>query len=150
MAHLLLIDDDAQTDGVVKALTQRGHEVRWARTMADGLRQFRADRADVVLSTVDTVGIPLMLAKRRRVVRPPLVYVAIGLPERLGRLGSERMRRLYARALAASSAVLASGRGKQRRNEVGASMSTERHLADSLALKIGTSRHGISGPVCAT
>src|SRR5262245_5025597 len=36
----------------------------------------------------------------------------------------------------ASSAVLASRRGKPRRNEVGASMSTGRHLADSLALKI--------------
>src|SRR6476620_9169517 len=36
----------------------------------------------------------------------------------------------------ASSAVLASERGKPRRNEVGASMSTGRHLADSLALKI--------------
>ncbi len=36
-------------------------------------------------------------------VRPPLVYIAIGLPERLARLRSERMRRLYARALAASA-----------------------------------------------
>ena len=53
MAHLLLIDDDALADGVVKALVQRGHEVRWARSMADGLRQFRADRADVVLVDTD-------------------------------------------------------------------------------------------------
>ena len=28
---------------------KRGHEVRWARTMADGMKQFRRDRADVVL-----------------------------------------------------------------------------------------------------
>jgi glycosyltransferase involved in cell wall biosynthesis len=67
----------------------------------------RANRADVILSTVDTVGIPLMLLNRAGRVRPPLVYVAIGLPERLAQLGSDRMRRLYARSLASSAAVLA-------------------------------------------
>ena len=67
----------------------------------------RVNRADVVLSTVDTVGIPLMLLNRAGRVRPPLVYVAVGLPERLARLRNERMRRLYARALASSAAVLA-------------------------------------------
>src|SRR5262245_21828449 len=41
------------------------------------------NRADVVLSTVDTVGIPLVLLKRLGLVRPPIVYVAVGLPERL-------------------------------------------------------------------
>jgi glycosyltransferase involved in cell wall biosynthesis len=66
-----------------------------------------ANRADVVLSTVDTVGIPLMLLKRAGRVRPPLVYVAIGLPERLAQLRSERMRRLYASALGSCTAVLA-------------------------------------------
>lgn len=66
-----------------------------------------ANRADVVLSTVDTVGIPLMLLKNAGRVRPPLVYIAIGLPERLARLRSERMRRLYARALASCAAVIA-------------------------------------------
>ena len=59
----------------------------------------RANRADVVFSTVDTVGIPLMLLARAGRLRPPLVYVAIGLPERLAQLRSERMRRLYASAL---------------------------------------------------
>lgn len=67
----------------------------------------RANRADVILSTVDTVGIPLMLLARAGRLRPPLVYIAIGLPERLARLRSERMRRLYARALGSSAAVLA-------------------------------------------
>src|SRR5687767_5013740 len=67
----------------------------------------RANRADVVLSTVDTVGIPLLLLARSGRVRPPLVYVAIGLPERLERLRSQRMRRLYANALGSSAAVLA-------------------------------------------
>jgi glycosyltransferase involved in cell wall biosynthesis len=67
----------------------------------------RANRADVILSTVDTVGIPLMLLNRAGRLRPPLVYVAVGLPERLALLGTQRMRRLYADALARSAAVLA-------------------------------------------
>jgi glycosyltransferase involved in cell wall biosynthesis len=63
------------------------------------------NRSDVVLSTVDTVGIPLVLLARARIVRPPFVYVAIGLPERLARLGSRRMERLYAHALGAASTI---------------------------------------------
>ena len=66
-----------------------------------------ANRADVVLSTVDTVGIPLMLVKRVGRLRPPLVYVAIGLPERLAQLRSRRMRGLYASALESCAVVLA-------------------------------------------
>ena len=65
------------------------------------------NRSDVALATVDTVGIPLMLLARARVVRPPFVYVTIGLPERLARLGSRRMERLYATALGAASAIVA-------------------------------------------
>ena len=67
----------------------------------------RANRAEVILSTVDTVGIPLMLLNRYGRVRPPLVYVAVGLPERLAQLGSDTARRLYARSLASCAAVLA-------------------------------------------
>ena len=65
------------------------------------------NRADVVFSTVDTVGIPLMLLARARLVRRPFVYAAIGLPERLVHLRSARMQRLYARALGSASAVVA-------------------------------------------
>ncbi len=67
----------------------------------------RANTADVVFSTVDTVGIPLMLLARAGRLRVPLVYTAIGLPERLEQLRSERMRRLYASALGSCSAVIA-------------------------------------------
>ena len=67
----------------------------------------RANGADVVFSTVDTVGIPALLLRRAGRLRPPLVYVAIGLPERLERLRSERMRRVYASALARCEAVIA-------------------------------------------
>ena len=44
------------------------------------------NRADVVFSTVDTVGIPLALLGRLGRVKPPVVYAAIGLPERLEQL----------------------------------------------------------------
>ena len=64
------------------------------------------NRADVVLSTVDTVGIPLMLLARARAVRSPFVYVAIGLPERLAQLRSGRMERLYAQALGEAAAIV--------------------------------------------
>ena len=66
-----------------------------------------ANSADVVLSTVDTVGIPFMLLARARVVRTPFVYVAIGLPERLARLRSRRIEGAYARALGRASSVVA-------------------------------------------
>ena len=63
--------------------------------------------ADVVFSTVDTVGVPLMLLKRAGLVRPPLVYTAIGLPERLVRLRNERTRRLFRSALSSAHTVVA-------------------------------------------
>jgi glycosyltransferase involved in cell wall biosynthesis len=66
-----------------------------------------ANSADVVFSTVDTVGIPLILLRRAGRLRPPLVYVAVGLPERLAKLRSERMRRLYASALGSCASVAA-------------------------------------------
>jgi len=67
----------------------------------------RLNRTEVVFSTVDTVGIPLMLLARARVMRSPFVYAAIGLPERLARLRSQRMERVYARALGAASTIVA-------------------------------------------
>lgn len=65
-----------------------------------------ANGADVVLSTVDTVGIPLVLAARARLLRKPFVYVAVGLPERLARLRGDRMRRLYADSLGRARSVV--------------------------------------------
>jgi glycosyltransferase involved in cell wall biosynthesis len=67
----------------------------------------RLNRADVVLSTVDTVGIPLVLLRRAGLVRRPLVYVSIGLPERLAQLRGGRMQRLYAEALRRTHAIVA-------------------------------------------
>ena len=66
-----------------------------------------ANRADVIFSTVDTVGIPLILLKRIGLVRKPLVYVSIGLPERLMQLRGKPMHSLYRSALRRSAAIVA-------------------------------------------
>jgi glycosyltransferase involved in cell wall biosynthesis len=63
--------------------------------------------ADVVFSTVDTVGLPLILLKRTGLVRPPIVYVSIGLPERLAQLRGPRMQSLYRNALRRAAAIVA-------------------------------------------
>jgi glycosyltransferase involved in cell wall biosynthesis len=68
-----------------------------------------ANAADVVLSTVDTVGIPAALLGQARVLRRPLVYVSIGLLGRIERLRNGAARRLYRRAVARSAAVVAYG-----------------------------------------
>ena len=67
----------------------------------------RLNAADVVFSTVDTVGIPLLLLRRSGLVRRPLVYVSIGLPERLARLSGRRVALRYADALRSVAAILA-------------------------------------------
>jgi glycosyltransferase involved in cell wall biosynthesis len=65
-----------------------------------------ANRADVVFATADTVGIPLILLERFGLLRPPIVYTSIGLPERLVQLGNAPMRRLYAGALRGAAAIV--------------------------------------------
>jgi glycosyltransferase involved in cell wall biosynthesis len=65
-----------------------------------------ANAADVILSTVDTVGIPLVLLKRIGLVRSELVYVAIGLPERLVQLRGDRTIAEYRSALRAARTVV--------------------------------------------
>jgi len=67
----------------------------------------RANSADVVFSTVDTVGIPLMLLKRVGAIRPPIVYASINLPERLARLRGDRMHRLFRDALRSTRTIIA-------------------------------------------
>lgn len=66
-----------------------------------------ANEADVVFATADTVGIPLLLVKRAGLLRPPLVYGAIGLPERLAQLRGRPARRLYASALRRGRTIVA-------------------------------------------
>jgi glycosyltransferase involved in cell wall biosynthesis len=66
-----------------------------------------ANDADVVFSTVDTVGIPLVLLKRARLVRRPVVYTAVGLPERLELLRGARVEHLYHAALRGTHTIVA-------------------------------------------
>jgi glycosyltransferase involved in cell wall biosynthesis len=66
-----------------------------------------ANAADVVFSTVDTVGLPLVLAKRAALLRRPLVYAAVGLPERLEQLRGTHVQRLYASALRETHTIFA-------------------------------------------
>jgi glycosyltransferase involved in cell wall biosynthesis len=66
-----------------------------------------ANEADVVFATTDTAGIPLIILKRAGLLRPPLVYVAIGLPERLMQLRWRPTRRLYAGALRRADTIVA-------------------------------------------
>ncbi|GIU93820.1 MAG: hypothetical protein KatS3mg012_0277 [Gaiellaceae bacterium] len=69
-------------------------------------------RADVVFSTVDTVGIPLVLLSRVGLVRTPVVYAAIGLPERIERLRGAGARRLYRGAYRRLRTIIAYGAGE--------------------------------------
>ena len=71
-----------------------------------------ANRADVVFSTVDTVGIPLALLGRLGRVQRPVVYAAIGLPERLEQLRGAGARRLFAAAFRRLDTVVAYGWGE--------------------------------------
>ncbi len=68
-----------------------------------------ANAADVVLSTVDTVGIPLVLLARAGAIRPPIVYVSIGLLERIERLRTASARRFYRHAFRRVAALIAYG-----------------------------------------
>lgn len=70
------------------------------------------NRADVVFSTVDTVGIPLALLARAGVVRTPIVYAAIGLPERLEQLGNRGARRLFESAYRRLQTIVVYGWGE--------------------------------------
>jgi glycosyltransferase involved in cell wall biosynthesis len=65
-----------------------------------------ANQSDVILSTVDRVGIPLTLLAELGVVRRPIVYTAVGLPERLVQLRGKPARRLYRRALRRTRVIL--------------------------------------------
>jgi glycosyltransferase involved in cell wall biosynthesis len=65
-----------------------------------------ANAADVVFSTVETVGIPVLMLKHVGLIRPPLVYTSVGLPERLARLRNDRMRRFFRDALRSAQTIV--------------------------------------------
>jgi len=66
--------------------------------------------ADIVFSTVDTVGIPLLALRETNLLRVPLLYTAIGLPERLATLRSPAVHRAFARALGATARIVSYSR----------------------------------------
>jgi glycosyltransferase involved in cell wall biosynthesis len=68
-----------------------------------------ANRTDVVFATADTLAIPLLLLKRAGLLRPPVVYTPIGLPERLAQV---RRRRLYAGALRKARTIVTYSRAE--------------------------------------
>jgi len=68
--------------------------------------------ADVVFSTVDTVGIPLTLLAGRGLIRTPIVYAAIGFPERLAQLRSARGHRTFVDAYRRLHTIVAYGAGE--------------------------------------
>ena len=70
------------------------------------------NRSDVVYSTVDTVGIPLTLLGHLGRVKPPVVYAAIGLPERLEQLRGPAAPRFFAGAFRRLHTIVAYGWGE--------------------------------------
>src|SRR5919109_1422657 len=85
----------------------RCHHGRGSATASRRRSSLRAaNECDVILSTVDRVGIPLILLGEVGIVRRPIVYTAIGLPERLVQLRGTPARRLYRRALRRTRAIV--------------------------------------------
>ena len=86
-----------------------GYSGDFARVLAS---LAEANRADVVFSTVDTVGIPLALLGRLGRVKRPVVYAAIGLPERLAQLRGAPARRVFRDAFRKLHTIVAYGWGE--------------------------------------
>lgn len=117
--RLFGLDEIGARGGRVRHNLERGGPPAWARmagrianarvalggdfaAVLPSLRRMGA--ADVVFSTVDTVGIPLLLLRRAGLLRVPVVYASIGLPERLDRLGDDRS---FRRALQGAHTLVA-------------------------------------------
>jgi len=75
----------------------------------------RANRADVVFSTVDTVGIPLAFFRRLGLLRRPLVYMSIGLCERLDGMRDAYLKRRQVKSLQQCALVAGYGWEEVRR-----------------------------------
>jgi glycosyltransferase involved in cell wall biosynthesis len=123
--RLFGLDEIAARGAVVRHNLVSDRPPGWARTADSGVNRLvygaggyggdfasllpalrAVNASDVVFSTVDTVGIPLVLLRRAGVVQPPIVYTAIGLPERLVQLRGKLVRRLYRGALLGTRAIV--------------------------------------------
>lgn len=53
------------------------------------------NRSDIILSTVDPVGIPLALCKSKGLINRPALYTSVGFPERIPRFRTSRAETAY-------------------------------------------------------
>ena len=73
-----------------------------------GFRQ-EIGAVDLVFSTADAVGIPLVLLRHFGLICRPTIYVSIGLIERIKRLRSKFMQGIYRRAFSRVEVIIAYG-----------------------------------------
>lgn len=52
-----------------------------------------------LLSTVDNVGVPAIILKRLGLIRAPIIYISVGLLERIDKIKTETVRKFYLRSL---------------------------------------------------
>jgi glycosyltransferase involved in cell wall biosynthesis len=69
----------------------------------------RANAADIVVATVDNVGIPIAFLKMIGFIHPPIIYVSIGLPEKIMNARGHFWICLCKRALRRMACVVAYG-----------------------------------------
>lgn len=83
MANILVIDDDDTfRDLLLMALSQQGHEVRGAVNGIDGLRQFRARPADLVITDIvmpEKEGLDTIRDLRRDFPGTPVIAMSGGV-----------------------------------------------------------------------
>jgi glycosyltransferase involved in cell wall biosynthesis len=84
-----------------------------------------ANTAAVVVATIDRLGLPLVLLKRVGLLRTRLLYVSVGLVERLRTIRRSRLRDLYLEAARRANAIVA----------------YSEHEASTLARLLGGDRH---------
>jgi len=70
----------------------------------NGLRDIK--KSDLIISTNDSLGIPLALLKALRIIRKPIVYISIGLPHRMLQLKGP-ISKLYRNAFKKIDSIIA-------------------------------------------
>jgi CheY-like chemotaxis protein len=85
MAKILIIDDDEQMREMLRQLlTDAGYAVTTACDGVDGLKRFRADPADLVVTDIvmpNGEGIETIMLLRRVCVNLPIVAISGGQPQ---------------------------------------------------------------------
>lgn len=72
----------------------------------------RAQSCDCIVSTGDSLGVPLLFMKGLGLIRKPVYYISVGLPERIQSMKCRPMKAFYRRALASCAGVAAYGWGE--------------------------------------